>query len=50
MESRGKRASDEEAEDERVLLAMVGVPDTIRRRRLSERGVFRQVEGFRERE
>jgi len=50
VESRGKRASDEEAEDERALLAMVGVPDTIRRRRLPERGVFRQVEGFRERE
>ena len=50
MEGRGKRASDEEAEDERALLAMVGVPDTIRRRSLPERGVFRQVEGFRERE
>ena len=29
---------------------MVGVPDTIRRRRLPERGVFRQVEGLGERE
>ena len=50
VESRGKRASAEEAEGENALLAMVGVPDTIRRRRLPERGAFGQVEGFGERE